>query len=258
MRVQRARVAVSEVLSFLLPKPKSRHHERNARARIFSRTKKCHVKLTWKKRVERRLVSALPHSPEHGRARVPRALHVLAPRVPASARSRAARAPLSTRKPSPSRRFVAKKRTNRRPPREIRARREEDPAVSRCPPCFATCSPAWRGPTQRRGWCTTTPSGTSRSWAARRRRTITGTASGSAPAHLLRARRGGREAESVVRQTKEGTTKPAGQMKAERMRAELALGGVLPAGKATLAPRGEKRGEMTRRVRRPRTPASGF
>ena len=71
-----------------------------------------------------------------------------------------------------------KKRTNRRPPREIRPRREEDPAVSRCPPCFATCSPAWRGPTQRRGWCTTTPSGTSRSWAARRRRTITGTASG--------------------------------------------------------------------------------
>ena len=54
-----------------------------------------------------------------------------------------------------------------------------------------------------------------------------------------------REAESVVRQTKEGTTKPAGQMKAELMRAELALGGVLPAGKATLAPRGEKRGEMT-------------
>ena len=43
-----------------------------------------------------------------------------------------------------------------------------------------------------------------------------------------------REAESVVRQTKEGTTKPAGQMKAERMRAELALGGVLPAGKATV------------------------
>ena len=53
-----------------------------------------------------------------------------------------------------------------------------------------------------------------------------------------------REAESVVRQTKESTTKPAGQMKAELMRAELALGGVLPAGKATLAPRGEKRGEM--------------
>ena len=55
-----------------------------------------------------------------------------------------------------------------------------------------------------------------------------------------------REAESVVRQTKEGTTKPAGQMKAELMRAELALGGVLPAGKATLAPHGEKRGEMTK------------
>ena len=53
-----------------------------------------------------------------------------------------------------------------------------------------------------------------------------------------------REAESVVRQTEESTTKPAGQMKAELMRAELALGGVLPAGKATLAPRGEKRGEM--------------
>ena len=47
-----------------------------------------------------------------------------------------------------------------------------------------------------------------------------------------------------MRQTKESTTKPAGQMKAELMRAELALGGVLPAGKATLAPRGEKRGEM--------------
>ena len=43
-----------------------------------------------------------------------------------------------------------------------------------------------------------------------------------------------------------GTTKPAGQMKAELMRAELALGGVLPAGKATLAPHGEKRGEMTK------------
>ena len=64
-----------------------------------------------------------------------------------------------------------------------------------------------------------------------------------------------REAESVVRQTEESTTKPAGQMKAELMRArsrerhelaELALGGVLPAGKATLAPRGEKRGEMTK------------
>lgn len=53
--------------------------------------------------------------------------------------------------------------SSRRPRREIRPRREEDPAVSRCPPCFATCSPAWRGPTQRRGWCTTTPSGTSRS-----------------------------------------------------------------------------------------------
>ena len=53
-----------------------------------------------------------------------------------------------------------------------------------------------------------------------------------------------REAVSVVRQTEESTTKPAGQMKAELMRAELALGGVLPAGKATLAPRGEKRGEM--------------
>jgi hypothetical protein len=53
-----------------------------------------------------------------------------------------------------------------------------------------------------------------------------------------------REAVSVVRQTEQNTTKPAGQMKAELMRAELALGGVLPAGKATLAPRGEKRGEM--------------
>ena len=33
------------------------------------------------------------------------------------------------------------------------------------------------------------------------------------------------------------------QMKAELMRAEFALGGVLPAGKATLAPRAEKQGE---------------
>ena len=64
-----------------------------------------------------------------------------------------------------------------------------------------------------------------------------------------------REAESVVRQTKEGTTKPAGQMKAERMRAELALGGVLPAGKATLAPRAEKLGE--RRKASPPPPNSG-
>ena len=55
-----------------------------------------------------------------------------------------------------------------------------------------------------------------------------------------------REAVSVVRQTEQNTTKPAGQMKAELMRAELALGGVLPAGKATLAPHGEKRGEMTK------------
>lgn len=52
-----------------------------------------------------------------------------------------------------------------------------------------------------------------------------------------------REAVSVVRQTEQNTTKPAGQMKAELMRAELALGGVLPAGKATLAPRAEKQGE---------------
>ena len=52
-----------------------------------------------------------------------------------------------------------------------------------------------------------------------------------------------REAVSVVRQTEQNTTKPAGQMKPELMRAELALGGVLPAGKATLAPRAEKQGE---------------
>ena len=64
-----------------------------------------------------------------------------------------------------------------------------------------------------------------------------------------------REAESVVRQTKESTTKPAGQMKAELMRAELALGGVLPAGKATLAPRAEKQGE--RRKASPPPPHSG-
>ena len=66
----------------------------------FLSDKNCHVKLTWKKRVERRLVSALPHSPEHGRARSSRA-----------SRSRASRsrertlscgtAPRATRKPSP-------------------------------------------------------------------------------------------------------------------------------------------------------------
>ena len=64
-----------------------------------------------------------------------------------------------------------------------------------------------------------------------------------------------REAVSVVRQTKENTTKPTGQMKAELMRAELALGGVLPAGKATLAPRAEKLGE--RRKASPPPPHSG-
>lgn len=64
-----------------------------------------------------------------------------------------------------------------------------------------------------------------------------------------------REAVSVVRQTKENTTKPTGQMKAELMRAELALGGVLPAGKATLAPRAEKLGE--RRKASPPPPNSG-
>jgi hypothetical protein len=64
-----------------------------------------------------------------------------------------------------------------------------------------------------------------------------------------------REAVSVVRQTEQNTTKPAGQMKAELMRAELALGGVLPAGKATLAPRAEKQGE--RRKASPPPPHSG-
>lgn len=64
-----------------------------------------------------------------------------------------------------------------------------------------------------------------------------------------------REAMSVVRQTEQNTTKPAGQMKAELMRAELALGGVLPAGKATLAPRAEKQGE--RRKASPPPPHSG-
>jgi hypothetical protein len=64
-----------------------------------------------------------------------------------------------------------------------------------------------------------------------------------------------REAVSVVRQTEQNATKPAGQMKAELMRAELALGGVLPAGKATLAPRAEKQGE--RRKASPPPPHSG-
>ena len=64
-----------------------------------------------------------------------------------------------------------------------------------------------------------------------------------------------REAMSVVRQTEQNTTKPAGAMKAELMRAELALGGVLPAGKATLAPRAEKQGE--RRKASPPPPHSG-
>ena len=64
-----------------------------------------------------------------------------------------------------------------------------------------------------------------------------------------------REAVSVVRQTEQNTTKPAGAMKAELMRAELALGGVLPAGKATLAPRAEKQGE--RRKASPPPPHSG-
>ncbi len=64
-----------------------------------------------------------------------------------------------------------------------------------------------------------------------------------------------REAVSVMRQTEQNTTKPAGQMKAELMRAELALGGVLPAGKATLAPRAEKQGE--RRKASPPPPHSG-
>ena len=64
-----------------------------------------------------------------------------------------------------------------------------------------------------------------------------------------------REAVSVVRQTEQNTTKPAGQMKPELMRAELALGGVLPAGKATLAPRAEKQGE--RRKASPPPPHSG-
>ena len=52
-----------------------------------------------------------------------------------------------------------------------------------------------------------------------------------------------REAVSVVRQTEENTTEPFGRTNAEVMCAKLALGGVLPAGKATLAPRTEMLGE---------------
>ena len=137
------------------------HEAKNAENFRFA--PKRHVRLTWKKRVERRLVSALPHSPEHARARSSRASRSRASRSRGRTLSCARTPPLSTRKPHPLPPFRRQKRTNRRPPREIRPRREADPAVSRCPPCFATCSPAWRGPTQRRGWCTTTPSGTSRS-----------------------------------------------------------------------------------------------